>query len=396
MKFAALVAFCVLCAQSVPTLNAGSQMTNLFATTPVGRYARLPLVFEENRGQSNSAVMFTAREPGCLISLTKTGAILTISRASERRKEQLQVASSQPKNEASLLQLKLLGADTHTRVLGEEILPGKSNYFRGQNPKFWYTNIPQYAKVHYVNAYPGIDLVYYGNSSDLEWDFIVKPGANAQAIFLGVEGADEVGIEHGDLILTQQGSRIYLRRPHAYQQINGVKHDVDVRYKLDGKNVVSLELPKYDQSATLIIDPVLAYSTRVGSARTSSIAVDSAGNTYVTGTVSAGFENDDITVTKINADGTAIVYSTVFGGSASDFRPFLALGPGGSVVVTGTTLSTDFPVMNALQPSNHGGFDAFVAKINNKGDAFVYSTYLGGASLNLLVALQLIPREMHT
>ena len=325
---------------------------------------------------------------GCLISLTKTGAILTINRASSAGR-QLQVASSQLKNEASLLQLKLLGADAHTRVLGEEILPGKSNYFRGQNPKFWYTNIPQYAKVHYVNAYPGIDLVYYGNSSDLEWDFIVKPGANAQAIFLGVEGADEVGIEHGDLILTQQGSRIYLRRPHAYQQINGVKHDVDVRYKLDGKNVVSLELPKYDQSATLIIDPVLAYSTRVGSARTSSIAVDSVGNTYVTGTVSAGFENDDITVTKINADGTAIVYSTVFGGSASDFRPFLALGPGGSVVVTGTTLSTDFPVMNALQPSNHGGFDAFVAKINNKGCIRLLNLSWG-ASLNLLVALQLI------
>jgi hypothetical protein len=293
MKFAPFVVCYLPC---VSTSNAGSEAST--TATPIERYGRIPLVFEENRGQSDTAVKFTARGPGYLISLTETGAVLTVSRDSERGGERPHTSNSGAPDAASLLELKLLGANANTRVSGEEILPGKSNYLRGRNPKLWHTNIPQYAKVHYANAYPGVDVMYYGNHSELEWDFIVKPGANARAIRLAVAGADEVGIELGDLVLKQQGRKIYLRRPRAYQEIDGVKHDVGVEYTLDGNSVVSLEIGTYDLSATLIIDPVLAYSTGVGFPEITGVALDSAGNTYVTGVDEASESASIITSTS--------------------------------------------------------------------------------------------------
>jgi len=358
--------------QTTASLAVGNQRAKI-----VEGYGKLPLAFEANQGQSDSQVKFLSRGAGYSLFLTSADAVLALqpSAVSHRR---------------SVLRMELLNANPNSVVTGQDELPGKSNYFLGRDPKKWHREVRQYAKVRYANVYPGVDLVYYGNQHELEYDFVLQPGADPRAIRLGIKGQGKLRLEHGDLVLTD----VRLRSPRVYQETNGIRQEVRGRYVITSKNKVGFRLGTYDRRRALVIDPVLAYSTYLGGSGGdvgNGIAVDLAGSAYITGeTYSSDFPTanaiqpsnaggGDVFVTKFNAEGTALVYSTYLGGSGYEWGNGIALDSTGNAYVTGATNSTDFPTVNAIQPTFGGSYDAFVSKINNDGSALVYSTYLGGS-----------------
>jgi hypothetical protein len=422
MKHTLLFCICIslsvtLAAQSAPGSPAGPVLARWGGAPPssarmVESYGKLPLAFEANQGQTDSQVKFLSRGAGYSLFLTPTEAVLALSEGSQQepaaRAAKAPVSAgveapalhsakariSRDKKTAAL-RMKLVGANAKAEVIGQDELPGKSNYFIGNNPKEWHTNVRQFAKVRYGDVYPGVDLVYYGNQRELEYDFVLQPGANPQAIRLGIEGARRLRLEHGDLVLTSAAGDVRLRSPHVYQEANGVRQEVRGRYVITSGNEVGFRVAAYDRRRALVIDPVLAYSTYLGGSDIDvgfGIAVDSSSNAYVTGpTYSIDFPTanaiqpafgggtSDAFVTKFNADGSALVYSTYLGGSGDEYGNAIAVDSAGDAYVTGPTSSIDFPTVNAIQPTLHGSENAFITKINAVGSALVYSTYLGGS-----------------
>jgi len=415
------------------------QTTAALAAQPqiAAAFGKLPLSFEANRGQTDSRVKFLSRGRGYGLFLTSTEAILTLSPTTEADVSSPASARSQAAGDltpvrtkrdsaaqsTASLRMSLAGSNPTAHVTGFEKLPGKANYFLGNDPKKWHTNVPTYAKVKYENIYPGVDLVYYGNQQDLESDFVIAPGADPRVIRLKFHGTRSIKTNHeGDLLVRLQNGEAILRKPVAYQWTSNNKlpandsgkHFVTARYVLENRREVSFAVGAYDAREPLIIDPVLVYSTYLGGSSNdfgNAIAVDANGNAYVTGyTTSTDFPTatpiqpsyhpsgqncvnyrfpggivypcPDAFVTKLNAAGTAVLYSTYLGGSNRDVASGIAVDSSGNAYVTGSTRSADFPTMNPFQSTcascANGYDDAFVAKINGSGDALVFSTYLGG------------------
>ena len=172
------------------------------------RFGRLPLSFVANRGQIEQPVKFTSNGPGYRLFLTANEAVLTLRKPQADTKVR----------EGSVLRLKMIGANAAPQVEGQDELPGKVNYFIGNDPKKWHRNVPTYRKVYYKDVYPGIDVVYYGNQRELEYDFVVAPGANPKAIKFTVEGADKLSLdESGNLLLNLQHGEVILHKPLIYQ-----------------------------------------------------------------------------------------------------------------------------------------------------------------------------------
>ena len=296
--------------------------------------------------------------------------------------------------------MKFVDANPTAKVIGSEELAGKSNYFIGNDPKRWLTGVPTYAKVKYEGVYSGIDLLYHGNPQQLEYDFVVAPGADPRRIQLDVLGAKRISRgQNGDLVFHLRQGEVRWHKPVVYQEKGHTRQEIGVQYAIAGANRVGFEFAKYDARRPLYIDPLL-YSTYLGGSGAdngSGIAVDSAGNAYVTGaTSSANFPTQgpvqpmfaggrsDAFVAKINATGSALIYSTYLGGGGDDSGSGIALDTEGNAYVSGWTTSTNFPTLNALQSAYGGGdYDAFVTQINASGSALVYSTYLGGSGIDL-------------
>lgn len=361
-------------------------------------YGRLPLSFEANQGQTDSQVRFISHGSGYNLFLTATEAVLTFIKPAIPT---ITDAKEFQTVERTILRLQLVGANPVPRVQGLEELPGKSNHLIGNDPLKWHTNIPNYARVKYQDVYPGVDVVYYGNQRQLEFDFVVAPGTDPNIITLAFQGADNLELDpQGNLILRISGGEVVQQAPIIYQEIDGVKQGISGGYLLKDDSQIVFEIAAYDATRPLIIDPVLAYSTYLGGAdgdRGFDIAVDSAGNAYVTGlTSSADFPTasaiqgalngslSDVFVTKLNSTGNALVYSTYLGGSGNDTGFGIAVDSSGNAYVVGETGSSiNFPIVNPLQPTFGGPIrDAFVAKLNPSGSALVYSTYLGGSDLD--------------
>ncbi len=363
-------------------------------------YGQLPLSFEANAGQTDPKVDFISRGSGYALFLTSREAVLALRAAStspttgDGRNEHEATAGA-------VLRMKFVGSEAKPRVAGQEELPGKVNYVVGNDRRQWRTGISTYAKVAYQNLYPGVDLVYYGNQQQLEYDFIVGPGTDPEIIALSFEGCDQLEIDaQGELVLHASGGEIRQRKPSIYQEVDGVRHEVAGSYKLKNRNTVGFQLADYDASRPLVIDPVLVYSTFLGGSRNDQsreITVDAAGNAFVTGftdspefpsTVGA-FDtthngNLDVFVTKLNPDGSALVYSTFLGGGGDDFGFGIAVDATGNAYVTGRTGSPDFPTtVDAFDTTHNGNFDVFVTKLNPSGSApLIYSTFIGGHSLD--------------
>ncbi|MCI0722902.1 MAG: choice-of-anchor D domain-containing protein [Acidobacteria bacterium] len=341
-------------------------------------FGRLPLSFEANDGQSDARVKFLSRGPGYTLFLTDTEAVFAVRSAAA----------------VSVLRMRLLGANPNTTLTGLEELPGKSHYFIGSDPAHWRTDVGHFARVRYHELYPGIDLVFYGNQRQLEFDFVVSPGAGPKAIQLAFEGAGKVELNpQGNVVIHIGGSEVRLRKPLAYQELNGTRREISCSYTLD-TGMVGLQLATYDPRKPLIIDPVLEYSTSLGGTgfdEAWAIAVDATGNAYVTGdTASPDFPtvspiqgplgSSDVFVAKFNSAGSGLVYSTYLGGASAEFGFGIAVDANGNAYVTGRTDSTNFPTASPFQAAFGGNADAFLSKLNAAGSALVYSTYLGGSN----------------
>src|SRR5256885_385290 len=233
-------------------------------------YGKLPLHFEANRGQTDKAVRFLARGAGYGLYLTNGEAVLVLAKPNPDAKRDGHGAQARPEAPAKsvALRMNLVGAARKPLVSGLEELPGKANYFIGNDRAQWRTNVPTYAKVHYRNVYPGIDLVYYGNQRQLEYDFVVAPGADPKRIVLGFKGANKLEIDaQGNLVLHAAGGDIRQHKPIVYQEMDGVRTDIEGGYVLKGAKRVGFKLAAFDRNRPLIIDPVLAYSTYLGGIR---------------------------------------------------------------------------------------------------------------------------------
>ncbi|HET6892581.1 MAG TPA: SBBP repeat-containing protein, partial [Pyrinomonadaceae bacterium] len=293
-----------------------------------------------NYGQADKKVKFISRGSGYSLALAPTTFTLAVADPRNKNNEESKVRS---RASASVLQATLLGGNAAANLIGLERLLTRTNYFIGSDPRRWKTNVPSYAKVKYSGVYPGINLVFYGNQDLLEYDFIVSPGADPDVIALGFEGITDMRVdERGDLILRTDAGEIRQSRPVVYQQINDARRIIPASYLIKGKNQIAFQIANYDRSKPLVIDPTLAFSTYVGGGgvdQATAIAVDSAGNSYITGnTVSTDFPvtpgafdtektnpDDDVFVTKLNSTGTAIIYSTYFGGSNREAGNDIAL-----------------------------------------------------------------------
>ena len=377
-------------------------------------YARVPLSFEANVGQTDPRVKFLSRGAEYNLFLTSTEATFAFSKTQRvvRGSARPEKPASTPKpinsqsqsgnHQAAALQINLLGADKAAKAKGLDELPGKSNYFLGNDSKKWRTNIPGYSRVKYESIYPGVDLLFYGNQRQLEYDFIVAPGASSRSIRMAFEGASHIRLNSsGDLLIETPAGEIRQRKPVIYQKSGGARQPVSGRYVFLGEREVGFEVGDYDTRRTLVIDPVFVYSTSIGGALNDSanaIAVDVEGNAYVTGiTNSKDFPTmnpfqailnpdqinlsipTDAFVIKLNPSGTALIYSTFLGGRSSDGAYGIAVDAAGSAYVTGYTRSSDFPTsLDAFQTKASSEGDAFITKLKPTGNALIYSTYLGG------------------
>ncbi|MBI3416644.1 MAG: SBBP repeat-containing protein [Verrucomicrobia bacterium] len=405
---------------SVQALDPGETLTLPLpdlSPKPVRSFGHLPLSFERNEGQADDKAKFLARGPGYQLFLAQTEAVMVLHQPQRHKEHEAETSLCDlralvvPEPAPHFLRMKLVGANSSSLISGEEPLPGKFNYFIGSDPSRWRTNISTFARVRYHEVYPGIDLVYYGNEGQLEYDFVIAPGADPNRIALAIEGADKIEVdERGDLRLEISGQELHWRKPKSFQRINGTQIEIAGDYALQtpaldlGSHTthrVAFHVAAYDPTQTLIIDPVLAYSTYLGGGMKdigNAIAVDSQGNAYVTGytwsqsdfpttanSIKRTFGvNEAVFVTKLNPAGNRAIYSTILSGAASVFEVShgnaIAVDPAGRAVVYGETDATDFPLKNALQTTYGGVKDAFVAKLSPDGAGLIFSTYLGGSA----------------
>jgi hypothetical protein len=310
----------------------------------------------------------------------------------------------------------LVGANPQAKITGIDPLAGKSNYLIGSVAAKWHTNVPTYTEVRYADVYPGVNLIYYGNQRQLEYDFVVQPGADPTQIALDVGAVREPLWAHhdaplridgsGDLVIRNDNDEVRFRKPTVYQLANnGSRRYIDGQYvigNLESKTgnerpIVGFKIAAYDHSRPLVIDPVLTYSTYLGGTEDEGIfgiAWDAGGNFYVTGETSSpdfptlnAFQpklggNYDGFVSKFDPTGSTLLYSTYLGGSQFDHCVGIAVDAEGSARVAGFTQSSDFPTFNALQSVLLGPVDAFVARLDTSGSKLVFSTYLGGSDVD--------------
>lgn len=382
----------------------------------IDTYGKLPLVFEQNQGQTDAQVKFISRGPGYNLYLTSSEAVLTLakdqgkpdtlgrvrsgqtlanSNNSGTARERVRVSTTAAAK--ATVRMKLVGANGKAEVVGIDQQFPTVNYFVGNDPQKWRTNIPTFAQTKYTDVYRGVDLVYHGHQRQLEYDFIVKPGADPHQIRLRFDGTERIRIDQsGDLVLTVKGGEVRQHRPVVYQDVAGSRTKIVGSYVLASNREIAFAIEPYDVSQPLIIDPVLSYSTFLGGAGQDygqAIALDPVGNAYVTGiTQSIDFPFQtafqasnaggtagpwDAFVTKLTVNGE-VSYSTYLGGSRDDSGFGIAVDPSGNAYLTGTTASTNFPTLNAFQPTaGGGGGDAFVVKLTPSG-GLGFATYLGG------------------
>ena len=414
MKTRLCISAFLACVSSVPALSQAvnpveapdnqlpSTASKPASVTVQANYGKLPLSFEANQGQSDPQVKFLSRGSGYSLYLTDTAAVLALTKGNPPSKK-LDPRSAvgkalkpePPTAKTDVVRMELAGANPGLRVSGAEQLLGTANYFIGNDPAKWHPNVPTYAKVKYTGVYPGVDLVYYGNQRQLEYDFVIAPGANPKPVRLHFAGANKLTLNRdGDLTVTARNGEIAFHKPVVYQTKNGQREPLEGSFTLLANNTIGFTLGSYDHTRELVIDPTLAYSTYLGGSgfsRAAAIAVDGQGNAYVTGlifdgdfpTTEGAFQNVSMAgwsafISKLNPAGSALIFSTYLGGFSSGSG--IVVDHSGNVYVTGNTFEGNFPVTSGAYqttPSAGGLGTGFVTKLNASGSALLYSTYLG-------------------
>lgn len=373
--------------------------------TATENYGKLPLSFERNQGQSNKAVKFLSRGKGYTLFLTPTEAVFSL-RNSEKK--------------TSALRMKLVGADEQAQLNGEQELQGKVNYLVGNDRSKWRTGIPTFRKVHYDDVWPGVDMVWYGTQTELEYDFVVKPGSDVSSVRVAFEGAEKMWLDdRGNLMIASNGEEVKHSAPVVYQEQEEGRVSVTGKYVIKGTNEFGFEVGDYDHSKPLVIDPVLTYSSYIGGDSSDvgfTVAANAAGEAYVAGESTSstasfplrnaiqGEQDSSLAfITRMNANGTDIIYSTFFGDSNEDcifdvcgteIRG-IAVAADGKISITGAVYNfnseSKFPVTdNAFQKN---GFclgncgldpdrivDAFVTMFSADGSQLIYSSFFGGSA----------------
>jgi hypothetical protein len=351
------------------------------------RLSQIPLHFVANQGQADETVAYYARSENAFVYCTYQGVIFQFPGGS--------------------VSLELHGG-SHMRPQARAELPGKVNYFIGNDPSSWRTDIPTFREVVYRSIYPGINLVYSGNQQRLKYTFYVQPGAAPDQIQMMYEGVESIRVdeETGEAVIQTEWGEIRDAAPEAYQEIEGIRRNIDISFRLIGENRFGFALGDYDAEHILVLDPVvdLVYSTYLGGNGAEDgigIAVDGAGNAYITGrTWSSDFPIRNplpgiflpgsyiysAFVTKIDttkSGNESLIYSTYLGGSNDDTGAAIAVDGKGNAYIAGPTISDDFPTKNPYQVSYGGDGDIFVTKLSSAGNQLVYSTYLGGSNAEI-------------
>ena len=382
-------------------------------------FGKIPLSFEPNRGQAASQSDFVARGPGYALSLNGNRAVLSTNAGAASR---------------STLTMQIVGAHKVAGA-GEQPLQGTANYFIGDDQSKWKSALPTYGRVAYPSIYRGIDLVYYGNQRELEYDFVVAAGADPSTIALKFTGAHARLDSRGDLVLATANGETRFHKPVVYQMNEGRRTPVEGSYTL-ASNQVHFALGAYDHARPLVIDPVLSYLTYVGGSTDDTVvgmAVDSAGSVYLVGTTNSvdfpvrnAYKATDpntiapsnplaIFVSKLNATGTALVYSTYLGSSEYSNGSGIAVDSSGNAYVAGYTSYGNYPVtagayqticgannyipagsstavrINGCVGSGQADQNAVLTKLDPTGTTLVYSTYLGGGNGNRINAIAVNP-----
>lgn len=348
--------------------------------------AQLPLRFEANQGQMGPAVRYSAHAGGYDLFLTEHGPSLAFARHSKR------------------VDISLLNSNRATEIEALDRFQSRTDFFRGSQAN-WCTNVPSYARVRYRAVYPGVDVVYYGNQNQLEYDFVLQPGADPNAIRMKFSGDGHVSLSpEGDLVLESGDARMVQKKPFIYQDDpqTSVRRQVAGRYTLLGHNVVGLRLDPYDRTRTLVVDPTLTYMTYLGgpgidmvnavkmgpngllylAMQTDTNALPGPDNAYATSV--PGLTGIWVGVLDTTPKGNfGLVYASYLGGTSLNVPLAIDVDSAGVIYLTGTTTSTDFPVTgNAFQTTGAGAtVDAFVVKLDPSQSgtaALVYSSYLGG------------------
>lgn len=358
------------------------------------------MFFEANQGQTDPRVKFLSRGRGYGLFLTADEAVLELQHS----------ALSSQHSGNHVIRMRLDGANSAARVSGAEILPGKSNYFIGNDPAKWHRGIPQYARVNYESVYPGIDLTYYGNQGQLEYDFRVAPGADPNQIALTFEGAS-TRLDGGELVLSTDHGNVRFHAPQIYQRGGNSQKTVPGSFRQLADNKIGFQIDSYDRSRELVIDPSLSYFTYLGGSGTESnvrVAVDPSLNIYLAGTTdSADFPvtnssgktgTRNVFIAKLNPSipppQSQLVYATYLGGTGSDDAAGLAVDASGQAYVAGTTSSSDFPITASAFQQSASGNHSFLTKLDASGDLnpLMYSTYLAGNGTDTVTGLAIDTR----
>lgn len=374
-------------------------------------YVRRPLAFEANVGQVDPQVRYFSRSSGYSVFLTDTEAVIALKRKPSG-------AKASDNRSAAVLRMRMVGAPT-SAPMGTKKLRAVSNYLIGDDPAGWHTGVANFAEVTY-RGISGVDLNYHGDKAGkLEYDVVVLPGADIDSVAMKIDGAQGLRLDKaGDLVVSTPAGPLHQKHPVAFQQVGGRRKTVAASYVIRPGHQVGFRLGAYDTTKAVVIDPVIEYSTFLGSTggglaggvdAASAVAVDSLGSAYVAGATNgvgfpttpdayqpnfSGAEDEifnayDAFVTKLSPDGSTLEWSTYLGGpqkiglSGFDQALGVAVDTSGHAFVTGRTASRKFPTFpqGVFQPAPAGSqdtTDAFVTELSPDGAALVWSSYLGG------------------
>jgi len=356
--------------------SAAPEKDDRVSLSPLGK---LPLAFEKNEGQfDDRSIAFVARGASGVMSISRDGAAFAVPGVSD-----------------SYVRMKFVGASSGATAEGVDSLPMRTNRLTGNDPSKWHTGIASYAKVKVANLYRGVDVVYYGNQSRLEYDLIVNPGADTSPIALSFDGADALHVDtEGNLAVTVGKRTLDVKLPITYQIRDGKRSDVHARFVVEGQKA-RIAVGDYDRTLALVVDPLIQYASYLGGTGLDSAAgldVDEVGNLYITGTtMSTDFPGAngrfsstnagarDVFVTKVRADGSGVLWSTYIGGSGEDTGWGLRTNAAGDIYISSTSTSPNFPTAGAA-PGSQG---CTVTRLSADGTKIVWSHHVGGTLLRV-------------